>query len=350
MAERVADTAPGVVPRAPAARARPPTMADVASHVGVSRQLVSLVLRDQPGASAETRAKVLAAAKELGYRPDGAARVLRRNRSGLLGVLFVAGHPFDMALVENMYPAAEQAGYSIALGAIAQTHDEARAVDDMLGYRSEALILIGPELPPDELSRLAERLPIVEVGRHRSTPGVDAVFCDGEHGIRLAMDHLISLGHRHIVHVDGGNMPGADDRRRGYVGAMTEAGLRNEIDVIPGDYSELAGHRAALEIMARSKRPTAVVAANDQTAFGLLGTVTRAGIAVPEDISISGFDDERTARLPFIDLTTVAQNAAEMARLTLQAVAERLDGHRSEMRQLLVEPELIVRSSTGPAR
>ncbi|MED5802757.1 LacI family DNA-binding transcriptional regulator [Gordonia sp. Z-3] len=331
----------------PQARPRP-TMADIAAHVGVSRQLVSLVMRGQPGASPSTRQKIVAAAKELEYHPDGAARLLRRTRSGLLGVLFTGQHPFELALVENMYPAVAESGYAITLGTIAPTHEVAEALDEMLSSRIEALILVGPQLPPQRLTSLAAQMPIVEVGRHRGTTGIDAVYSDGEAGMRLAVDHLVGLGHRRIAHVDGGTMPGAADRRRGYIDAMTAQGRAAEIQIIDGDYSEMSGYSAAQQILEWSRRPTAVIAANDRCALGVLGTLVRAGISVPGEISVIGYDDDRTSRLPFVDLTTVRQDAAEIAQRAVGAVVERLAGQRTDTVEIVVSPALCVRGSTGP--
>ncbi|MEE3852934.1 LacI family DNA-binding transcriptional regulator [Gordonia sp. LSe1-13] len=330
----------------PQVRARP-TMADIAAHVGVSRQLVSLVMRGQPGASPSTRQKITAAAEELGYHPDGAARLLRRTRSGLLGVLFTAEHPFELALVENMYPAVAESGYAITLGTIAPTHEVPEALDEMLSSRIEALVLVGPELPPHRLTSLAAQMPIVEVGRHRGAAGIDAVYSDGAAGMSLAVDHLVDLGHRRIVHIDGGTMPGAADRRRGYVNAMTTRGYAAEIQIIDGDYTEMSGYSAAQQLLEWPERPTAVVAANDRCALGVLGTLVRAGISVPGDISVTGYDDDRTSRLPFVDLTTVRQDAAEIARRAVESIVERLAGERADAVEIVVAPDLCVRGSTA---
>jgi DNA-binding LacI/PurR family transcriptional regulator len=126
---------------------------------------VSLVFRNAPGASQETRERVLRAADELGYRPDSAARLLRRTRSRHIGVLFTMQQPYDVDLVDAMYPAAEHLGYHIVLGAMLPTRDERKAAEDLLDYRSEGLILIGPESDSPSLAGLIENLPVVEIGR-----------------------------------------------------------------------------------------------------------------------------------------------------------------------------------------
>lgn len=324
-----------------------PTMGDVAAHLGVSRSLVSLVLSNTPGPSAETREKVLQAARELGYRPDTAAQTLRRGRSRHLGVLFTMSQPHDVALVEGIYPAAEALGYEVALGAIGPQRDEAKAVGELLSYRIEALILIGPYLGGDGLAALAEQMPIVEIGRRSTTDGVDAIRTADNRGAQQAVDHLVELGHRRIVHIDGGNLPGAEERRRGYRAAMRRLGLSKQIKILHGDYSEESGAQAARELLS-GDLPSAVFAGNDRTAHGLLVTLVRAGIQVPTDVSIVGYDDSPIASRSFIDLTTIRQDAQAMAKFAVEIATERLDGRRGARRDIILEPSLVVRGSSGP--
>src|ERR1700761_8375912 len=141
-----------------------PTMRDVAARAGVSQTLVSLVLRNAPGASAETRERVLRAAADLGYRPDTAAQVLRRTRSRHIGVLFTMRQPFDVDLAEAIYPAAERHGYHVVLGAIGAGRDDRQAVEELLAFRSEALILDGTSIKAAQLARVADQMPVVDIG------------------------------------------------------------------------------------------------------------------------------------------------------------------------------------------
>ena len=141
------------------------TLADVAARAGVSTALVSIVMREVPGASAATRERVLAIADELGYRPDSRARLLRRSRSRLLGVVFGVQHAFHGDLVDGLYAAADRVGYEIALSAVTPSRDEERAVGSLLQDRCEALVLLGPQAPAAYLATLAARLPVVVVAR-----------------------------------------------------------------------------------------------------------------------------------------------------------------------------------------
>lgn len=325
-------------------------MRDVAARVGVSQALVSLVFRNAPGASAETRDRVFRAAAELGYRPDTAAQLLRRTRSGNIGVLFAMQDTFSVDIVESIYPAAQRLGYQVILGAALPTRDEQGAVDELLDYRAEALIVIDPKSDNEQLAALAKRLPIVDVGRRVRADGVDVVRVADDRGARVAVEHLIGLGHHAIVHIDGGKRPGSPDRRRGYRSAMRKHGLAEQIRVLPGDNTEESGARAAREFLREDRLPTAIFAGNDRCAHGVLDTLIRARIEVPGDVSVVGFDDSRMAGLSFIDLTSVRQDAARIADQAVQAIAERLDDGRIEARDIVLDPTLVVRGSTGPPR
>jgi DNA-binding LacI/PurR family transcriptional regulator len=164
------------------------------------------------------------------------------------------------------------------------------------------------------------------------------------------VDHLIGLGHRSIVHIDGGDLPAAARRRRGYRQAMQRHRLREEIRILGGDYTEESGATAARRLLDDVQLPTAIFAANDRCAHGVLDTLTRAPIDVPGDISVVGYDDSETARLSFISLTTVRQDATQMAEQAVQAIIERLDRGRIEAREIVIDPALVVRGTTGPPR
>ncbi|MFJ8113971.1 LacI family DNA-binding transcriptional regulator [Streptomyces sp. NPDC096132] len=329
-----------------------PTLADVAARAGVSTALVSIVMRGAKGASEATRERVLEAAREIGYRPDARARLLRSHRSRLLGVQFGLQHPFHADLVEGVYAAAEPAGYQIALSAVAAGRGEQRAVETLLADRCEALILLGPQAPAPRLAELARQVPVVSVARRLrpSVPGVEVVRTADAEGAREAVDHLVALGHREIVHIDGGKAPGAADRRRGYRTAMNRHGLAEHIRVLPGGLTEAEGAEAARTLAAARPRPTAVLAFNDQCATGVLDVFLRSGIAVPGDVSLVGFDDSHLARLAHIDLTTVGQDIPRLAGLAVDRAIARLEGDGAPTGEHVIAPHLVVRGTTAPPR
>ncbi|MGW3569198.1 LacI family DNA-binding transcriptional regulator [Streptomyces sp. NPDC000941] len=327
-------------------------MADVADRAGVSRALVSIVFRNQPGASQETRERVLRVADEIGYRPDSAARLLARGRSRTLGVMFTVHQTFHSDLIEGIYPEAERLGYDVLLSAAAEGRSEARAVEALLGHRCEALILLGPDALPGYLDELRQRAVTVSVGHRVPRARVDFVHSAEAKGVRQAMDHLVELGHRAIVHIDGGRGPGAAERRRSYRAAMRRHGLEPEIRVIPGEHTEQSGIETGQLLLAERDRglplPTAVLAGNDRCAMGVWMALARGGVDVPRDISVVGYDDSHLSHLMPIGLTTVRQDAVLMAEYAVRFAVERLENPELEPREAVLDPKLVVRGTSGP--
>jgi DNA-binding LacI/PurR family transcriptional regulator len=317
---------------------------DVAARAGVSRALVSIVVRGVPGASEMTRQRVLEIADELGYRPDSHARLLAGRRSRLLGVTLALNHPFHADLAEGLYAAAEQEGYEVVLSAVTRNRNSRRAIDTLLDYRCAAAVLIGPLVREPSLSALAERLPVVVLGQRSRSQAVDVIRTADEAGMRLAVDHLVALGHRDIVHVDGARGPGSAARRAGYRAALRRHGLVPR--VVAGGSTEEDGAAAARALYAAP--PTAVLTYNDRCAVGLLDVFVRSGIAVPDDVSVVGYDDSQVARLPYLRLTTVSQDASRLAAWAVRRAVARLDHEPIAEREVVLTPHLVVRGTTAP--
>ncbi|MGW1713954.1 LacI family DNA-binding transcriptional regulator [Streptomyces sp. NPDC002156] len=327
-------------------------MADVAEKAGVSRALVSIIFRNQPGAGEETRERVLRIADEIGYRPDNAARLLARGRSRTLGVMFTVHQAFHTDLIEGIYPAAEHLGYDVLLSAAAQGRSEAKAVEALLGHRCEALIVLGPDADAAYLDALGKRTVVVSISRRVPGAPLDFVHSAEGKGVRQAMDHLVELGHQRIVHIDGGRGPGSADRRRAYRAAMRRHGLEPEGRVIPGDHTERSGIETGQLLLAERDQgqplPTAVLAGNDRSAMGLLMALTRGGVEVPRDLSVVGYDDSHLSHLMPIGLTTVRQDAGLMAERAVGFAVRRLENPGLEPQEAVLEPKLVVRGSSGP--
>jgi DNA-binding LacI/PurR family transcriptional regulator len=310
--------------------------------------LVSIVMRDAPGASDATRQRVLDVAAKLGYQPDSRARLLRSGRSRLLGVVFGVQHAFHADLVTGLYTAAAKAGYELALSAMTPERGERTAIAGLLQDRCEALILLGPQSPAPHLAGLTARMPVVVLARGVRDPAVDVIRTDDRAGLHQAVGHLVRLGHRRIAHIDGARAPGAADRRRGYREAMTEHGLDDEVRIITGGLTEEDGATAARELLDRP--PAAVTVFNDRCATGVLDVLYRAGLDVPGDISVVGYDDSSLARLAHVDLTTVAQDTTAMTTLAVGRAIDRIDGAAVRHREVGVPPHLVVRGTTGAGK
>ncbi|MFW0792249.1 LacI family DNA-binding transcriptional regulator [Gordonia sp. CPCC 205515] len=329
-------------------------MAQVAERAGVSRTLVSFILDGKPGASDETRQRVLAVAEELGYRPDSAARVLAQGRSRTLGVLMDVQQLHQAAMVTSIYPAAEKRGYEVLLSANLPDKPEAHSIDALLAHRCGALILLGPGSSSEYLSDLSQRAPTVVVGERlperASEIPLATVRTDDVTGMRMAVDYLVELGHRDITHVDGGGDPGSDDRRDAYRQAMRDNDLADHITEVPGAHNEAAGADAGRAIMAGAALPTAILAGNDRCAFGLLDVLSRGGLDVPGDISLMGYDDSLLSDNPRIDLTTIHQDPHELACRAVDFAVDLLEETARDSYDIVLEPSLKVRGTTGAPR
>jgi DNA-binding LacI/PurR family transcriptional regulator len=327
---------------------RRPTLEDVANRAGVSRALVSIVMRDAPGASDETRTRVRRAADEIGYRPDPRARRLRQLRTKVIGVMFTAGQEFHADLVDGVYQAADDLGYDVVLSGVTPHRDEERAVRTLIDDRCEGLVLIGPEMAARDIRDLAARVPVVALAR--KVRDVDAVRSDDTAGAVMGCEHLLGLGHREIVYLDGGRAPGAAERRRGYLRSARAADLSGATR--PGGLTEREGAAAASAMLAEKSLPTAIFAFNDRCALGVMDVLIRSGVSVPQQVSVLGFDDSPLARLSHIDLTTIRQDANGLAMTAVRRLTGRLDDRETEggAVDLTEKPTLIVRGSTASPR
>lgn len=327
---------------------RQPTMADVAKKVGVSRQLVGLVFRDAPGVGAETAAKIRIAAKELGYRPNMAAQALRRDSSNYLGFLFHTDQSTMQDILPAMYKYAKAAGYNLVIAAVSESHNENEALDELLGHRCEGLVLAGSNLPPTRLQKLAREIPLVSLGRRLENVRAGIVASKGEAGVFDITNYLIDLGHTDIGYVYAKDMRDSHYRLEGYMAAMEAHKLPTRVATVNGDFAERGGALAA-EHFLKENLPTAIVCNNDQSAFGLTHRLLQAGIQIPQQVSVTGYDDT-VAQYPFLDLTTVRQDPEELAKYAIEDLVARIHGEKYLSETYLTSTKVVVRSSTSKPR
>ena len=329
-----------------------PTITDVARRAGVSKSLVSLVMRGADHVSPERRQAVNKAAAELGYRPNAMARSLVQRRTHLVGVMVSDLHnPFFADVVAGIQEQAARTGYKVLVNSGNRAAArEADAMETLLQLRADGIILGSPVLDDEVIGRASREVPIVLVGREARGPDVDSVTNDDRAGAEVAVEHCVSLGHRRIAHIDGGHGAGAPARRHGYEAAMKRLGLGDLVSVVSGTYTEEGGHTGCLLLLAQKPRPTAIFAANDLAAIGALNAIEESGLKVPDDVSLVGYDNTSLAALRHISLTTIHQPRLEMGQLALSTLLERVDQDREEPRRVILSPSLVVRASTAPPR
>ncbi|WP_217238603.1 LacI family DNA-binding transcriptional regulator [Streptomyces sp. AC555_RSS877] len=329
---------------------RQPTIRDVAEKAGVSKSLVSLVMRGSDQVRPEKREAVLRAVRELGYRPNAAARSLSEQRTRTIGVLLNdLRNPWFVDLLDGLNPLLHEHGLHMLLG---DARLNRRTGQDLarpfLDLQADGLVVVGTLPDPAALGTVAERIPVVVAGaREPVPPGVDVVAGDDEHGARLVTEHLIGLGHRRIAHIAGYGAVG-DLRRRSFEAAMHAHGLADQALVETGDLTEEGGFRAAVRLLGRPGRPTAVVAVNDITAVGVLSAAAELGLRVPHDLSVTGYDDTSISRLRHLWLTTVDNAGHEVGRRAARCLLDRFDGAQGAGRLHLATPTLEIRGTTAP--
>ncbi|WP_231948740.1 LacI family DNA-binding transcriptional regulator [Jiangella alkaliphila] len=331
-------------------------MADVARIAGVSHQTVSRVLNHHPNVRPATRDRVLAAIEELGYRRNLSARALVTRRTNTLGVV-----AFDTTLygpastLFGLEQAARDAGYFISIVSLKTINRKTvgEALDYLAAQAVDGLIAIAPQVEAAAaVSALQGNVPVVAV-EGGEADGMPVVAVDQVRGAELATRHLLDLGHRTVWHVAGpADWLEAEGRQRGWRATLRAAGV--EIPpVVAGDWSPRSGYEAGRRIAAdaRASRATAVFVSNDQMALGLLRALHEAGIRVPQDVSIVGFDDIPEAEFLTPPLTTVRQDFAEVGRKSIALVLDLIEtGPRPVAERIVVPPVLVTRaSSTAPA-
>ncbi len=329
-----------------------PTILDVAERAGVSKSLVSLVMREPDRVSDASREAVLRAAEELGYRPNAVARSLVQQRSHVIGVVLSDLHnPFFADVADGVEAAAADAGFRTMLAsAFLDPEREQSAMETLLEMRVDALLPLGPMMDTEQLEKIAALIPVCVVARHTGSSSFDTIAVDDAAGAREAVQHLIELGHHDIAHIHAGTAAGAPERRSGYEEAMLANDLGANIRSVPGAYTERGGARAMTGILESGRIPTAVFAPNDAAALGAMDVIDSAGLTIPGDVSLIGYDNLGIAGLPRISLTTVGQPRSELGDQAVKLLVERIEQPDLAPRQVVVAPFLVIRETTGPPR
>ncbi len=327
-----------------------PTIRDVARRAGVSKSLVSLVVRGDDRVSEERRQAVLDAISDLNYRPNAMARGLVQRRTRIIGVMISNfRNPFFADVVAGVQHQASERGYKALFSTGDRQHElEQAAIESLLELRVDGLIFASSRIDDEAIFRFGGTAPLVVLNRQTTDTASDSITNDNHAGARMAVEHCASLGHRRIAHIRGAQGAAARERLEGYEETMRRLGFERHLLAVEGGYNEAGGSRGARELVERRPLPTAVFAANDLCAIGALNAFEEAGMRIPEDVSIVGYDNTSLAALRHVSLTSIHQPGEEMGRVAVDLMFERIHEGRTEPRHDVITPSLVVRSTTAP--
>jgi DNA-binding LacI/PurR family transcriptional regulator len=332
---------------------RQPTIRNVAERAGVSKSLVSLVMRGEPMVSEDKRRRVLQAAEELGYTVPATARSRAVAQAGTVAVLVSdLRNPLLIDVVEKAAPMLEDAGLSMMVTTVLTTSLAAsdrldpRVIRTLNDVRAEALLVVGSVPGRAGLAEVAGRMPVVVAAADAAGLRADVVRNDDQLGMRLVVDYLVASGHRAIAHLGGLGGGTALERLAGYRSAMQHHGLASEVAVADAAFTEDSGYRGTAQLLRREPSVTAITALNDLAAVGALSAASDAGLRVPEDLAVTGYDDTFLAAIRQVSLTSVNPDSAGIAVLAARCLLRRIDDPGSKPEEHLLAPRLVTRLSS----
>lgn len=324
----------------------------VAERAGVSPSTVSRILNGTAVVSDDKREAVDQAIADLGFVPNPVARGLAGGRTLSIGVLTQAlDSPFYGAELRGIEDECDKAGYNaLYVSGHWNAAEEARCIEVLRSRRVDGIVVLTGRLSDQALRTYAKSLPVVVTGRKLKASGVYSLNFDNVGGARLAIEHLLALGHRRIACITGDQAhPDAVERLLGYRQSLERAGIAYDPGlVMAGQFHEQSGQVAMESLLDTRRRFTAVFASNDQMAFGAALALYRRGLRVPDDVSLVGFDDLGSANYAIPPLTTVHQPGYELGRIAAQAMLQLLAGSKPDI--AVPEPRLVVRESSARPR
>jgi DNA-binding LacI/PurR family transcriptional regulator len=338
-------------------RTMPPmTIEDIATLAGVSRSTVSRVLNDHPRVSPDVRERVRQVIAEHGYTPHAAARSLAGSRTNVICLFSLRGaesifsDQFIPPLVQGISEVCNDRGYFLLLSMVQIEKATTLYQRIVRGSHCDGIITLASDVDDALLELIVEdQTPFVLIGRHPRFPQVTSVDAENVAGARQATAHLVGLGHLHIATITGPlDTSTGVDRRDGYLEALREAGLpvAHEL-IVEGTFRQESGHAAMGQLLALPERPTAVFAASDSMAAGALAAIREAGLRVPEDIAVVGFDDSPIAALTSPTLTTVRQPIYRLGAEAARLLIDQLQDGRPEPLGEQLPVEMVIRDSCG---
>ncbi len=335
----------------------PVTIEEIARLADVSRSTVSRVLNNHPNVRGAVREKVLRVVREHNYTPNAAARSLASSRSYALSLVIPRSaaaffaDPFFPQVIQGISEACTNAGYVLMLSMLSAEMEQLFYQRVVRGRHFDGVIMLSSDIDDPLLPQLVrDGVPLVLIGRHPYLENISTIDSENREGARTAVEHLLNLGHRRVACITGPlQMQSAVDRRDGYKQAMMSRGL--PIDptlIVEGDYSQESGFRAMQQLIANpAGQPTAVFASSDAMALGALAAAHAAGLQVPEQLAVVGFDDVSAAAFSSPPLTTMRQPSSELGLHAVRVLLSRIDDPSQPPVTLRLPTTLVVRASCG---
>lgn len=334
------------------------TLEDIAKQSGVSRSTVSRVVNNHPNVSEDVRKRVKEVINKTGYQPHAAARTLASQRSWMLGLVLPRSvssffaDPYFPRLTQGIAQACNQYNYTLGLFLISTKEDE----EAIFPRVSRKGLLDGILLQSDQLGDqltdqiIQSKIPLVIIGRPFYNKNVSYIDVDNVNGAFTAVSHLIRLGYQRIGTITGVSTRTVSlDRKEGYIKALTERGRNiDESLIVEGDFTEAGGYYAMQQLL--PNKPDAVFAASDIMAIGAMRAIREAGLRVPEDIALVGFDDLPLATMPEPRLTTIRQPVYQFGVKAVEILLDLIENGIEPPRRIIMDTELIIRNSCGASR
>lgn len=327
-----------------------PTILDVAKKAGVSRSTVSRVLTNSNRVDPETKQKVLAAMKELNYQPSQVARNLRKQETNLIAVLIPCiSNPFFGSLVRGLEEVAVNKGYNIILCSTGE--DPIRQIEylRMLERKQvDGVILTALRNPLEEVKAFLQHGPIVLASEYAEDDSLPAVVIDNIRAAEHVTEHLILKGHKRIGFINGPeHIILCRDRQRGYVQTLEKYGIPVSHDsILCGDFTMEGGFGCAKQLLQLEEKPSAIFAANDEMAVGVIQAVQEQGLRVPQDVAVVGFDNVQISRVVQPNLTTIDQPIFQIGVQAMELLMSCLEGIVLKDKRIVLETNLCIREST----
>lgn len=327
------------------------TIKDIAKEANVSYGTVSRALNNKYGVKKETRERVLAVAAKMGYSPNGIARGLVKKTTHSIGLVIPdILNPFYPDVARGIEDKALKSGYSVFF--CNTNHDKKREIQSLkllMEKRVDGIILApGLEDPDIHDSLVIGDIPIVHICRRYMDPNKSFVVMDDERGGFLATKHLIEQGYKKVGFIGAKDQAFyLNERFKGYKQAFQKFGLQlDQRYIYSSDFKRQTGYRIACKILADGDYPRAIFTENDLLALGAIQGIREAGLSIPDDIAVVGFDDIPFASFPEVQLTTIRQPKDEMGKIAVSILLDQMSGHNTQPRKVILEPQLVVRKSS----